>query len=399
MASANLKHVLIATLVLSLILLLNEWLLSISLLSTSALLLLVITAGYGLFLAQKIAQQAGDSNSEDEKSVNSDEVNRLFNKLLVDLKAIIEQETLVLSQEHERVSILVKDAVLGISDSFKSLQQLSAEQQGMIEHLIHFNQNLGDDDETSLETFIQGSNQTLENFVGVIINTSKQSLETMGYTDEMVTKFDSIFTLLEQVEGLATQTNLLALNAAIEAARAGDAGRGFAVVANEVRALSQNSTELNNNIRGQISSAQETIASLRKSVETIASADMNPTLEAKQQVTVMMQHIADVNNKTQGAVEELASIAPQITNAATTGVRALQFEDLTYQSLDSLTFNINNLVNISEQLGDLEIDANIVSKLTSLHEQCQELITNSRQANQVRSVSQSSMDEGEVELF
>ncbi|MAG76714.1 MAG: chemotaxis protein, partial [Colwelliaceae bacterium] len=138
---------------------------------------------------------------------------------------------------------------------------------------------------------------------------------------------------------------------------------------------------------------------LRKSVETIASADMNPTLEAKQQVTVMMQHIADVNNKTQGAVEELASIAPQIADAATTGVRALQFEDLTYQSLDSLTFNINNLVNISEQLGDLEIDANIVIKLTSLHEQCQDLLTNSKQANQVRSVSQSSMDEGEVELF
>lgn len=397
MASANLKHILIATLALSLLLLLNEWVLNIGALNTAFYLLLIAAAGYGLFSMQSLGQQQGDD--QDSEGANTEEVNRLFNELVRDLKAVIEQETLVLSQEHERVSMLVRDAVLGISESFKSLQQLSAEQQGMIEHLINFNQNLGDDEETSLETFVQGSNRTLENFVGVIINTSKQSLETMGYTDEMVSKFDSIFSLLEQVEGLATQTNLLALNAAIEAARAGDAGRGFAVVANEVRALSQNSTELNNNIRGQISSAQETIASLRKSVETIASADMNPTLEAKQQVTVMMQHIADVNNKTQGAVEELASIAPQIADAATTGVRALQFEDLTYQSLDSLTFNINNLVNISEQLGDLEIDANIVIKLTSLHEQCQDLLTNSKQANQVRSVSQSSMDEGEVELF
>ncbi|MCH2058454.1 MAG: methyl-accepting chemotaxis protein [Thalassotalea sp.] len=397
MASANLKQTLIATLALSLLLLLNEWVLNIGALNTAFYLLLIAAAGYGLFSMQILDQHQGDD--QDLEGVITEEVNRSFNELVRDLKAVIEQETLVLSQEHERVSMLVRDAVLGISESFKSLQQLSAEQQGMIEHLINFNQNLGDDEETSLETFVQGSNRTLENFVGVIINTSKQSLETMGYTDEMVSKFDSIFSLLEQVEGLATQTNLLALNAAIEAARAGDAGRGFAVVANEVRALSQNSTELNNNIRGQISSAQETIASLRKSVETIASADMNPTLEAKHQVIVMMQHIADVNNKTQGAVEELASIAPQIADAVTTGVRALQFEDLTYQSLDSLTFNINNLVNISEQLGDLEIDANIVIKLTSLHDQCQELLTNSKQANQVRSVSQSSMDEGEVELF
>lgn len=395
MASVNIKHLLILTLALSLLLLVNDWFLNISVLTTVGLVLLIAAAILGLRLTEDTSQ----SKVGDTEKTNSLEINRMFSELLIDLKAIIEQETLILSQEHERVSMLVRDAVSGISNSFKSLQQLSEDQQEMIEHLIHFNQNLGDDEETSLDSFIQGSNRTLENFVGVIINTSKQSLETMGYTDEMVSKFDSIFALLEQVEGLATQTNLLALNAAIEAARAGDAGRGFAVVANEVRALSQNSTELNNNIRGQISSAQETIASLRKSVETIASADMNPTLEAKQQVTVMMQHIADVNNKTQGAVEDLASIAPQIADAATTGVRALQFEDLTYQSLDSLTFNINNLVNLSGQLGDLKIDANITPKLASLHAQCQDILMNSKQANQVRSVSQSSMDEGEVELF
>lgn len=52
----------------------------------------------------------------------------------------------------------------------------------------------------------------------------------------------SISSIIEVIHEIAEQTNLLSLNAAIEAARAGEAGRGFAVVANEIKQLSEQSS-------------------------------------------------------------------------------------------------------------------------------------------------------------
>lgn len=54
------------------------------------------------------------------------------------------------------------------------------------------------------------------------------------------------------IDSIAFQTNILALNAAIEAARSGSQGRGFAVVAQEVRMLSQRSSESARDIRDLI---------------------------------------------------------------------------------------------------------------------------------------------------
>jgi methyl-accepting chemotaxis protein len=68
--------------------------------------------------------------------------------------------------------------------------------------------------------------------------------------NEVVDRVSQIVSVIEVISG---QTNLLSLNASIEAARAGDAGRGFAVVAEEIRVLSDNTSEQLENIKNIIS--------------------------------------------------------------------------------------------------------------------------------------------------
>ncbi|MDG1751684.1 MAG: methyl-accepting chemotaxis protein [Thalassotalea sp.] len=333
--------------------------------------------------------------------IDENESDREILQTFTQVEKAIGQQTSIIEKEISRTKVIVKDAVEGISNSFKYLQQLNLEQQGMINIVINQAHATDEDDETILETFVDDSGKTLEKFVEVIINTSKQSLETMSYTDEMVSQFDGIFKLLEQVESLSSQTNLLALNAAIEAARAGDAGRGFAVVANEVRALSVNSTELNNDIRSKIAGAQITIKKLRDSVELMASADMTSTLQAKERVSVMMQHVQKMNQESHRVVEDLAGLSPKISEAVGLAVRSLQFEDLTYQSLDSLAFNFINLHQLADEISSFNIASHeeLPEQLKQLQESCNTIIEKTKSVDDRRSVSQSSMDEGDIDLF
>jgi len=116
---------------------------------------------------------------------------------------------------------------------------------------------------------------------------------------------------------------------------------------------------------------------------------------------VMMSHVEDVNNQTNQSVEELAIIAPKITEAVSVGVRSLQFEDLTRQSLESLQMNVSSLHEISDALAtfDKNPDIAIHQQLIKLKTTCQQVYYETRQSEDSRSVKQLNMDEGEIELF
>lgn len=79
----------------------------------------------------------------------------------------------------------------------------------------------------------------VDNVIASISKVRQEAERMEAGLGRLGTQADDIGVIINVIDDIADQTNLLALNAAIEAARAGDAGRGFAVVADEVRKLAE----------------------------------------------------------------------------------------------------------------------------------------------------------------
>ncbi|MBP0049424.1 methyl-accepting chemotaxis protein [Marinobacterium sp. AK62] len=323
--------------------------------------------------------------------------------MIADIEQTLRQEATQLETERSRLETLIQDAVQTLSGSFMNLNDLSTRQVTLVGDVLSRSQDSETDEHGehhSVQAFMQDAERTLDQFVSVMVDVSRNSLEIVHRIDDMMEQLEGIFTLIESVEGIAEQTNLLALNASIEAARAGEAGRGFAVVADEVRNLSRNSSELNQQIRSHIQGAKTTIDKLRSSVSGMASNDMSGTIGTKERMTSMMQRMAEVNLQLNDGMNEMSDIGQTLASAIEDAVRSLQFEDMCTQVLQSLQHNTGALTELADQARQLSHSRTLEPEaLQAFSAACRGLQQRSRDNDSRRAVSQSSMDEGDIELF
>ena len=323
--------------------------------------------------------------------------------LLQDVANIVADEMSRAESEVQRISQLTGDAVVELTSSFNGMNEHAQIQGQEIAGVIGgFSNDSEDDGGIDFAQFVVEASKTLDYFVENMLTISHKSMQMVGNVDDISTNMDEIYTLLNNVTGIADQTNLLALNAAIEAARAGEHGRGFAVVADEVRKLSTGSATTGEQIRQVIKESRVNIDSAVDTIGTIASKDMNLTMKSKDEMQLMMRKIETLNAKIAEKMVVVQDMSNNINSDVAMAVRALQFEDMVSQLSEHVGTTCQQVAPFITQAG---VSYNNDTSAGSAVERVKALRRNLQQirsetcAPKHEAVVQSSMSEGEVDLF
>lgn len=370
---------------------------------TSSLVVLAIIVSAWLVNSILVARKHGIHQAQESEQT----IHGFGDRLVTTIKAIetdINEEVLQLEQEVRQVTNIISQAIPGLVESFHGLEDQSRNQETLVMGMAskvsaYFNPNTGG------SKMNDEANKLLEMFVENITAMSEGSMELVYALNEVSDQIDAVHKLLDEIDGISAQTNLLALNAAIEAARAGEAGRGFAVVADEVRSLSQRSSQFSSQIRSQFGNTRETMDKAGMIVGKMASRDMTMTLQSKSRINEMMDEIQDLNQGISSSLESASEISDVISSEVRKAIIAMQFEDMVRQLLEHMQNRIDGLEEYIGQVvrvSDCTPPATLV-QLEDYFENLERVREDTRErfsGLKNKAVAHESMDDGaSVELF
>jgi len=339
-----------------------------------------------------------------EHENNRQQAQQHLNDISAQLEQILDIESLQVSDDLTRIRSLLTDSINILQTSFANVTSRTDHQSGLATELAHRlsgkAEEGADTQGITIADFIVETDRIIQFYIDLLVDVSKHSVAAIHKIEDLSQNMDSMFSILDNVQGLAKQTNLLALNAAIEAARAGEAGRGFAVVASEVRSLSQASATLNDEIRVKIQDSKSSMVEVRVEVSNIAVMDLNTAIEGKSAIDDMLAKVEGMNSATKVSTKIMAEDSEIIQLEINNAMRALQFEDIVNQltsHIDERLTHVKEVTMIAQPKGIDGSDS--LQALNDLAEQLRQIRESFNIQKLDKKVEQNSMDEGDVELF
>ncbi|EMR13248.1 methyl-accepting chemotaxis sensory transducer [Methylophaga lonarensis MPL] len=340
--------------------------------------------------------EANMINSEVPISAAQQQSTELYREAHVLLQQQLEQ----ISEENNQIMQLTHAAVAQLTESFQGLNAQVSREIELLNGLMNHSE-----EHDSFAEFIAETEQLMNYFVKTVSDNSEDSHFLMQRLEDMTVKVNAVTALLDDVKDIASQTNLLALNAAIEAARAGDAGRGFAVVADEVRKLSQKSDLFSDQINQLTMDVKSALNLATEVVDRVVSSDTTTVVNSQAKVAEMTETLMEINQASQKVIRETGGVSGEISRLINQAVTSLQFEDMNTQlaehvgrRLETATELLNLVRDLHQLNSQPELLNNQLEQMRSIRETFDNLHPKIKSVSH-KSVSQKSVDSGDIELF
>ncbi|MDO6354069.1 methyl-accepting chemotaxis protein [Caloramator sp. CAR-1] len=279
-----------------------------------------------------------------------DSLNRLIvgvDSLLIDMKNIAEKTNQLNTnsdQDIERLNI----TKLYINDMYNKLTDTLELSKSVLEKC-----EIVGNEADKRKNEINRSISKYEN----VKSTVKDAYDAMKELQNRIIKVESLINLIQEI---ADQTNLLALNASIEAARAGEHGKGFAIVANEVKKLSQKTSnftnEISNTIKEIIKESLNTSKAIQNTVEVIeeqaklmedTSLTINSIIDTMVSTNKAIIQLTKANSESFDVFEKVSAYSQEILSSIEQNIISIKGIDESIQKENKL---VNDLTGIMQEL-------------------------------------------------
>ncbi|MDF2576901.1 MAG: methyl-accepting chemotaxis sensory transducer [Chlamydiales bacterium] len=273
---------------------------------------------------------------------NLSDINLQIQKIVGTLKMVVQElsvsskETLTTSNQQ---SAGVKEVVSTMEDTGQLSRQI-AQKIDEVTKAVHQSEgeiqkgfNIIQQNQSKMGEIKEGTNQTIDGI------------------KELGQQINSIWDIVNMINGIADQTKIIAFNAELEASSAGEAGKNFQIVATEIRRLADNTVNSTSEIKAKIHEIQ------KASDHLIVTSEAGS--EKIQEGWQLSQSLQDVFNQILQGSEVTVKSSEIVSQSVQQQVKAFEQIVLTMKQLaegiNNFSIAVGGSTKMSENLKDISI--------------------------------------------